>query len=53
MTKTIPLTTRRSSTLTIPCDSGKYGGGRFSALLVHRTLADAQKFDFGEPFYIL
>jgi hypothetical protein len=26
-------------------------GGRFSAFLVHRTLADAQKFDCGEPFF--
>ena len=25
--------------------------GRFSALLVHRTLAYAQKFDCGEPFF--
>ncbi len=28
MTKTIPLITRRSSTLAIPCDNGKYGSIR-------------------------
>jgi hypothetical protein len=28
ITKTIPLITRRSSTLGIPCDSGKYGSIR-------------------------
>jgi len=26
-------------------------GGQFSALLVHRTLADAQKLDCGGPFF--